>query len=696
MRGTQRLKRSLGLLAQWVFGPARLLDSMTTRNIRLWPNQIFRTKNVNTILHRLFFICFALLLFFQSCYSQILWANNENLCDYTNDWVLVFEDDFRGNSLNTDKWTTWQPFSSDGSDACEACRAAHGVIYRDEQIFVNDGVATIRATKEFNTWYGQPSLWKSGILFSKQPFTFNQGKFEIRCKLNLPQGAIPSFWLFGDGGNEIDVFEFCGGEYTVMKCSIHRNEDNPTQHDTYDASVPDISGSFHTYGVEWSENFVIWFFDGVEIHRRCRWDEITDNDDCILNGPYTRGCFPADDSELNVLASLGMSDGGFCGPENSYPTGFSFDMDIDYIRVFQNMNQIEPELTNVCGLANTLAIAASSDAFCSIGQQVTYNLTGVHGDPIQWSVSGPGYSFVATDNSSARIQFDAYYEASTVVLTVVDNENPCGSTQKGIPLYGGLPTISLSDYHLDMDCDDDGSGYWCIEPEIWNAEPIQPSTISSYTSFYPPIAYYNEYVVGSNNPPVYSVLNSVPRPYRVFIYDEEQTRVFLPMRPEVVPGGEIYGYSWTLPPLTCQEHWHSWPWSGESRFCLKDHGDYCYEVVVQAQNPCGVSEARYTIRDNCQVGACDESTPYIPDELEVELTPVPATTGFTISAVADIDVVARISGVLIQDALGTIKWSHVGDLSSSPEVNCSNWGPGIYAVHVFVDGVERITKIQIK
>lgn len=44
-----------------------------------------------------------------------------NMCEST-PWQLVFHDEFNGNTINNDKWSTFYPYDGSGGDNCLFCR----------------------------------------------------------------------------------------------------------------------------------------------------------------------------------------------------------------------------------------------------------------------------------------------------------------------------------------------------------------------------------------------------------------------------------------------------------------------------------------------------------------------------------------------------------------------------------------------
>jgi beta-glucanase (GH16 family) len=121
-------------------------------------------------------------------------------------------------------------------------------------------------------------LYSGGGIVSKQ--TFRYGYYEVQVKVNPTSGWHSSFWLqAGDGTTtypsyrrtEIDGFEIDSKSQTWYRHNIFEwyppftnppeLTDNP-QIVTFLASGAKLSDDFHTYGVDWEESGVSYYFDG--------------------------------------------------------------------------------------------------------------------------------------------------------------------------------------------------------------------------------------------------------------------------------------------------------------------------------------------------------------------------------------------------------------------------------------------------
>ncbi|HUQ72831.1 MAG TPA: PA14 domain-containing protein, partial [Planctomycetaceae bacterium] len=178
-------------------------------------------------------------------------------------WQLVFRDEFSGTAIDP-VWHTTQYWGHDhtvvGGDELQA--------YDPTGASVRNGV--LRLTARPDNEYGVPYV--SGLVqtggdetVSGEPkFSFLHGYLEVRAKLPLGQGLWPAFWMMpashNDDNGELDVLEVLGGDPTRANFAVHRDG----LLDDHEWVGPDFTKGFHTFGVDWQADHVIWYVDGIE------------------------------------------------------------------------------------------------------------------------------------------------------------------------------------------------------------------------------------------------------------------------------------------------------------------------------------------------------------------------------------------------------------------------------------------------
>ena len=177
------------------------------------------------------------------------------------EWVMTFNDEFLGNSVNFDVW------ESDKYPYGGGIKSTRG----PDNLEVKDGSLYMLTKKEKKA----DKEWTTAHMWVK-PDVFRQsyGYFEARYKICAANGLNNAFWLMthprlvsdGTQNFEIDINE---GHYPNEVCpTYHHYETGEHKSNTraYRAGY-DLSQDYHTYALEWTEAELIYYFDGEEIAR---------------------------------------------------------------------------------------------------------------------------------------------------------------------------------------------------------------------------------------------------------------------------------------------------------------------------------------------------------------------------------------------------------------------------------------------
>lgn len=110
--------------------------------------------------------------------------------------------------------------------------------------------------------------WISGHLNTRGLWSQTYGYYEVTARVPAGQGAFPApLWLMPASGAryaEGDVMEALGADCTVFYQSVH-SAAGSTSHVVRAA---DVCGGYHTYGLWWAPDQLVWFFDGKETARQ--------------------------------------------------------------------------------------------------------------------------------------------------------------------------------------------------------------------------------------------------------------------------------------------------------------------------------------------------------------------------------------------------------------------------------------------
>lgn len=173
----------------------------------------------------------------------------------------------------------WRPsFYADGSLRTLADNAEKQ-IYMDpaykglgvNPFSINNGVLTIHADTSSAAVKAATGFdYTSGMISSKSGFSQTYGYFESRMQLPSENGTWPAFWLLPQDGSwppEIDIFEAIGRDDGKVFTTSHTNSTG--RHTSVSAAtyVGDTSNEFHTYGLLWTKENLVWYIDGEEVFR---------------------------------------------------------------------------------------------------------------------------------------------------------------------------------------------------------------------------------------------------------------------------------------------------------------------------------------------------------------------------------------------------------------------------------------------
>ncbi len=217
-------------------------------------------------------------------------------------WTLVWQDEFDGSALDTDKWIA--------VDNCGDKRNSEQQCYRKSAVSVAGGMLTLTATDSPSGNFE----YTSGAVKTGDKFTVSYGKIEFRAQMpEGGQGVWPALWLYppDQWPPEIDVLEAINTMSTIYM-TYHWGTSGTHQQDGGSTTISDPQG-WHLYAVEWEENEVRWTIDG-ELKQTHTGADVTD--------------IPM---QLYINVALGGAWPGNVGSETVFPQK----MNVDYVRVYK-------------------------------------------------------------------------------------------------------------------------------------------------------------------------------------------------------------------------------------------------------------------------------------------------------------------------------------------------------------------------
>lgn len=181
----------------------------------------------------------------------------------TNDYHLVWRDEFEGAHYDTNNWSCRNPGKRKDGFNNPACLRLDG-----------QGHLVIDIKKIGDEFH-------AGMIATEGKRAWKYGYFECRATLPQDQGFWNAFWFMGprvgapqsgkgkvddtfNNGTEIDVMEYLRSQGDVVHLNLHWNgygDDHKSS--PYDVFVPDLRRNpWHVFGVEWRPDGYTFYVDG--------------------------------------------------------------------------------------------------------------------------------------------------------------------------------------------------------------------------------------------------------------------------------------------------------------------------------------------------------------------------------------------------------------------------------------------------
>lgn len=201
---------------------------------------------------------------------------------------------------------------------------------RTENARVENGHLIIQAHKEN---YGG-NAYTSARLITKTKGDWKYGRIEVKAKLPGGRGGWPAIWMLPTdwvyGGwpasGEIDIMEYVGYDPGVVHGTVHTDAFNHsigTQQGN-SINIADAESNFHVYAIEWTENKIDFFVDGT------KYFTFTNQ------GDWTKWPF---DQRFHLILNIAVG-GNWGGAQGVDDNIFPVQMEVDYVRVYQLLNEI--------------------------------------------------------------------------------------------------------------------------------------------------------------------------------------------------------------------------------------------------------------------------------------------------------------------------------------------------------------------
>jgi len=115
--------------------------------------------------------------------------------------------------------------------------------------------------------------YKGAEIYSNQSYQY--GRYEMRMRVAKASGTLSTFFTYKNGSEvgrtfweEIDIEIFGKNNATQWQSNIILGTQRPTiKTEAIHTSPTSLADAYHTYTLEWTPDYVAWYFDGVEVRR---------------------------------------------------------------------------------------------------------------------------------------------------------------------------------------------------------------------------------------------------------------------------------------------------------------------------------------------------------------------------------------------------------------------------------------------
>ena len=368
-------------------------------------------------------------------------------------YELVFSDDFDGTALDSSNWNTgllWGPYvqinaeeqmyidtlGMHANESYSPFDVSNGTLKITAVPKSSENPLPVRpaqndpvwgqyleyrfnAPKDGNPGYLEDEVdYLSGIITSYESFKMTHGYVEARVKLPIGKGLWPAFWLLNahyvKNSPEIDVMEFLGEFPEKVYQTYHYfDETGLVSTPTHEIAGIDWTRDFHTYGVAWSPKEIVWYIDGVEVHK------VTDANYLISN------------QSMYLLANLAVGGNWPGSPDSTTP--FPATYEIDYIRAYKK--KLSPQL----------------DLAADYQLMFFDEFTGTSLDTAKWNtaylwgpyhaINGEEQYYVDANGTDADKSYSPFSVANGVLTITADLSSESGSDVPPVQLPGVNDTI---------------------------------------------------------------------------------------------------------------------------------------------------------------------------------------------------------------------------------------------------------------
>ncbi|MFT3740171.1 MAG: family 16 glycosylhydrolase [Breznakibacter sp.] len=257
----------------------------------------------------------------------------------TTEYELVWADEFNDASPSPNP-ANWN-FETGGSGWGN--RELQYYTNRTENVRVENGNLVIEALLEN---YGS-NAYTSGRITTKNKAKIRYGKIEARISLPSGQGTWPAFWMMPNDNvygswplsGEIDMMEHVGSDPNMVSFAVHTYYKNGSKGNNWHSQITpsNVEGNFHEYGIEWFDDRILFFFDGVK--QVTLWRNLSED---YRGWPF--------DQDFFVILNLAIG-GTMGGTVDNAIFSNPVKMEVDYVRIYRQKVATSAKAADIGDLA---------------------------------------------------------------------------------------------------------------------------------------------------------------------------------------------------------------------------------------------------------------------------------------------------------------------------------------------------------
>jgi beta-glucanase (GH16 family) len=210
---------------------------------------------------------------FAASLMWVLFLTGATASSSSNGWILIFDEEFNGTSLDLTKWWPNWLGAKQNTVTQPVNPTAETAAYDPAQCTVSGGYLNLTTVSNPITINGTTYPYRTCLIETYPTFNYLYGYAEARINVPVSSNSAvnwPAFWMDGVGtwpyAGEFDVLEGIKGS---IISTFHNEISGATGYYSTPPtafSAGNFTGGWHVYGLYWEPNLIKFYYDGVLIN----------------------------------------------------------------------------------------------------------------------------------------------------------------------------------------------------------------------------------------------------------------------------------------------------------------------------------------------------------------------------------------------------------------------------------------------